>query len=503
MGNNEDQRLKSAVERFVGGEEDAFSEIYELTKKYLYYTIKKSVNEQEAEDILQNTYLDIYRSLNSIREIGAFKSWAGTIAQSNIYHFYQKNTKFEVCSDEELIKIEEDDADLLPEDAIDNKETARLIHDIIQQLPDVQKETIVAFYYNQMSIAEIAGVMGMPEGTVKTNLYRGKAKIKEGVLKLEKNHGTKLYTVGLASVLFFLFGEEAAACELPVDGLCKVRAYQQALLPTGGAGKIPRLTKLLSGNPIVKQGLVKAMAVVVSTGVVCGAAVGIGLLVNSTEEQPSVEASVDLRESVPESESSAEQSVELPVEPSVEESSETSYLVESAEEEPEIEKIEVTIDLEGIARAYVKAASEPDMSLTETFGLFDITGDGIPELFSGEGASVYTYWNGDRSYLLDSLVILDWYYDPETDTPFSHYSYEIPGPEESVTVFTFDTSDPDMIPYDWPKWTTKSLDEVSLEECIQIDFHTLIRQDNLDVEKMKETIRNWCEEQEKYHYTYL
>ena len=344
MGNNEDLRLKSAVERFVGGDEDAFSEIYDLTKKYLYYTIKKSVNEQEAEDILQNTYLDIYRSLNNIREIGAFKSWAGTIAQSNIYHFYQKNSKVEVCSDEELIEMEEDDVDLLPEDAIDNKETARLIQDIIQKLPDVQRETIVAFYYNQMSIAEIAGVMGIPEGTVKTNLYRGKAKIKEGVLQLEKNHGTKLYTVGLASVLFFLFGEEAAACELPVNGLCKVRAYQQALLPTGGAGKIPRLKKMLSGNPIVKQGLVKAMAVVVSTGVVCGAAVGIGLLANSPKEQPSVEASGDFSESVPESESSVEQTVELPVELSVEDSSESSSLVESAEEESEIEKIEVTID---------------------------------------------------------------------------------------------------------------------------------------------------------------
>ena len=143
------------------------------------------------------------------------------------------------------------------------------------------------------------------------------------------------------------------------------------------------------------------------------------------------------------------------------------------------------------------------MSLTETFGLFDITGDGIPELFSGEGASVYTYWNGDRSYLLDSWVILDWYYDPETDTPFSYYSYEIPEPEDHVLVYTFDTSDPDMIPYDWPKWTSRSLDEVSFEECIQIDFHTLIRQNNLEVENMKETIRNWCEGQEKYHYTYL
>lgn len=229
MKNNDNQRLERAIEQFIAGDEDAFSEIYDLTKKYLYYTILKSVNAQEVDDILQNTYFDIYKNIKSIREIESFKTWAGIIAHNNISRFYRKNAKFEVCSDEELMTIEEENVDLLPEDAMDNKETAKLIQSFIQELPFVQKQVIVAFYYNQMSIVEIANVMNIPEGTVKTNLYRGKAKIKNSILELERKHGTKLSTVGITTVLFYLFGEEAAACELPKDGLYKVREYQEKL----------------------------------------------------------------------------------------------------------------------------------------------------------------------------------------------------------------------------------------------------------------------------------
>ena len=242
-----DQKLKAAVESFMAGDASAFDVIYSQSNRYLYYTIMKSVgNRDVAEDVLQETYLEIYKSLPSLRSADAFKGWAARVAQSKISRYFSRNKESLFLTEEEMddtIESEtEDDEDMLPETAMQNRETARLIMEMIDDLPDSQREAIVAFYYNQMSINEIAGAMNMPENTVKTNLRRGKERIKNGVLELEKKHGTKLYgVVPFTAVMLFMFGQEAEASVLPAGILAKVTAAAGAGIAGGasaGAGTL-------------------------------------------------------------------------------------------------------------------------------------------------------------------------------------------------------------------------------------------------------------------------
>ena len=234
-----DAELRSAVERFIAGDDSAFEVIYSGSKRYLFYTIYKSVGDRNiAEDVLQETYLEIYKNLTSLRSIDAFRRWAAMVAQSRISRYFNKNREQLFSSEEEMDeKIEsevEDDEDLLPESAVQNRETARLVMEIIDSLNPPQRDAIVAFYYNQMSIMEISQSTGVPENTVKTNLRRGKEKIKTGILELEKKHGTKLYGVlPFSAALLFIFGEDAKACTLPSGVLSKVMAMAAA---TGTAG---------------------------------------------------------------------------------------------------------------------------------------------------------------------------------------------------------------------------------------------------------------------------
>ena len=208
--------LTSAVVRFQSGDSAAFDTIYNESKKYIYYTILKTTgNKDVADDILQETYIDVYRSLDKLQSPAAFKGWAARIAQHKISRYYQKKSPELFSTEEEMDdtvgELTEDDMSALPEDAMVNKEVQRLISEIIDELPENQKSTIVSFYYNQMSIPEIAESMGVPENTVKTYLFRGKKKIKDGVLDIEKKHGTKLYALPLAGLLGLLFAEEAKA----------------------------------------------------------------------------------------------------------------------------------------------------------------------------------------------------------------------------------------------------------------------------------------------------
>lgn len=211
--------LLQAVADFQQGNKEAFARIYDKTKKYVYYTIYKSVQDPSlTEDIMQETYLEVYRGLPVLQNKGAIKNWIGKIAHHCIYHYLSKSQGFflqENGEEDVFSEIEQTDEALMPEEAAENREVRRLIGEIINGLSGPQRQVILAFYYNQMSIPEIAEVFGIPENTVKSHLYRGKEKLKQEILRLEKEKGTKLYTVGLSALLFFVFGDEAQACEVP------------------------------------------------------------------------------------------------------------------------------------------------------------------------------------------------------------------------------------------------------------------------------------------------
>lgn len=208
--------LTKAIVDFQRGNIASFDTIYNESKKYVYYTILKTVGDKDtADDIMQETYLDVYKSLSQLQNPEVFKIWTARIAQHKISRYFQKKIPNLFSTEEELDdsvgELVEEDTSALPEESMVNKEVQRLISDIINELPENQRSAVISFYYNQMSISEIAEAMEVPENTVKTYLFRGKKKIKDGVLEIEKKHGTKLYALPLAGLLGLLFTEETKA----------------------------------------------------------------------------------------------------------------------------------------------------------------------------------------------------------------------------------------------------------------------------------------------------
>lgn len=98
--------------------------------------------------------------------------------------------------------IEDVRSELNPEMAMDQQEAKRLVMEILDHLPEDQRVVIGMFYYEEMSVKDIAQTLGVSENTVKSRLSYGRKKIKEQVMDLEKR-GTKLYSV--APFVFFLY----------------------------------------------------------------------------------------------------------------------------------------------------------------------------------------------------------------------------------------------------------------------------------------------------------
>lgn len=260
------KELKQAVRSYREGNKQAFTMLYEESSKYVYTCIYKVMggndNAQDTVcDIMQDTYVEISKKIDQLGDEDSFLSWAGTIATRKCYAWLKKNKKYVLLNEEDdtFVNLADED-DIIPEGIMQDREKQRLVREIIDtRLTQMQKLCIIAYYYNEQKQSEIAKELGIPENTVKTNLSRAKAKIKDGVLNLEKRQGTRLYSA--APVLLVLFQEDVSACAVPVS---VTAAVQGSVAAAGKMGMKHLLGKMAeaSAKSKVTAGAVGAGAVI-------------------------------------------------------------------------------------------------------------------------------------------------------------------------------------------------------------------------------------------------
>jgi RNA polymerase sigma-70 factor, ECF subfamily len=139
----------------------------------------------DAADVLQETFLRVYRKRHLYKTIAKFSTWvytiAGNLAKSELRKKYRKS------SIPLVIERDNDDDYELPlasEDALpDRRADSALLHERIQkaleQIPDVFREAVILRDIQELSYEEIAEIIGMPIGTVKSRINRGRAQLQE------------------------------------------------------------------------------------------------------------------------------------------------------------------------------------------------------------------------------------------------------------------------------------------------------------------------------------
>ncbi|MBQ9141075.1 MAG: hypothetical protein IJX63_04695 [Lachnospiraceae bacterium] len=171
---------------------------------------------------------------------------------------------------------------------------------------------------------------------------------------------------------------------------------------------------------------------------------------------------------------------------------------------PEPTKIPVEVDLNGLAQAYSKClyVEEECLGLSTTFGLYDITGDGIPELFSGQGADVITYWHDDYWFMFCDMVLHEWYYDEATEAPACYYYYEYDGKVSEELWFLPTEPTEDKHPGYWMDYGDRFTENIDLTQYTYINIHEFDKEANIASNVMASTLKAWMEAQEEYEYTF-
>jgi RNA polymerase sigma-70 factor (ECF subfamily) len=180
-----EQRL---IQRAQKGEQEAFSALVNQHERYVYNLALRILNdEHEAQDLAQEAFLRAWMALPNFRGQSQFRTWLYRIV-TNLCYNRLPNLRRSLADlgDDVVADIPEmDTSHTNPASQIESSETRRYLHQAINLLDSNYRILITLRYQDELSYEEIASLLNLPLGTVKTGLFRAKEKLRLALNKYQ------------------------------------------------------------------------------------------------------------------------------------------------------------------------------------------------------------------------------------------------------------------------------------------------------------------------------
>ena len=188
---------KLQIERILAGDRVAFQTLVEDYQRLVSHIVFRMVSvKEDREDICQDVFLRIYQNLGEFRSESKLSTWIARIAYNACLNHLEKRKLVPL---EEFSLTEQSVEGFLekgrrPDEITGEKEMGMLLENEISRMPVTFRTILTLYHLDEMSYAQIAEVMGLPEGTVKSYLFRAVRKLQKelggraGVTGLEASH---------------------------------------------------------------------------------------------------------------------------------------------------------------------------------------------------------------------------------------------------------------------------------------------------------------------------
>ena len=281
---------ENLINRIKQNDNSAIMEFYNKFYKEVYYVCYKiTENEKDAEDIAQETLIKAIDKIDTLKNPEGLSTWLKTIANNLSINYLKKNRKFNIVDNSEDMgeEIFEENriAQKTPEDIVADKEVTDILTNMINRLPREQRITIFMFYYEELSVKEIAEIMDCSEATVRSRINYARKALRKQVDELE-NKGVKLRCIAILPFLFTVYSFEKT-------GVCAAIAMPSGVkLSSGMKGDVVSMKKGVEvAGEAAKMSLKAKIAIgAVAAVVLVGGTVGaVSLLGNNSDNKEEVD----------------------------------------------------------------------------------------------------------------------------------------------------------------------------------------------------------------------
>lgn len=175
-------REKELVAHYVSGDKKAFRGIIELYKNPLYAFLRRFFNRNDLiDEVFQETFLQLYRSRNTFDAAKPLRPWLFTIAANKARDLLRKQQREDTITIGTMTEPSESNIDDVvnslisyektPYDEVETSERAENVREVIDRMPTNLKEILLLAYFEQFSYKQMAGILSIPIGTVKSRLH--------------------------------------------------------------------------------------------------------------------------------------------------------------------------------------------------------------------------------------------------------------------------------------------------------------------------------------------
>ena len=210
------EQLEEAVQKFQKGDESAFDIIYKGVSKTAFVLVNSFFPEEksEHEDIVQDIFIHTYKKIGLYNpKLASFTTWFHKVAENKCIDRYRASRKKNAGvismesltmdeDDKKAVEFKDERIEFNPDAVIERNEVSKLIRELLEQIPEKQKQCLMLKFLAHYDIQEIAEKLEIPIGTVKSRLFKGKENLSAQVYAMEKR-GVKLYN--MSPVVFFIW----------------------------------------------------------------------------------------------------------------------------------------------------------------------------------------------------------------------------------------------------------------------------------------------------------
>jgi RNA polymerase sigma-70 factor (ECF subfamily) len=173
----------SIVSRCLGGDEAAWEDLVRLHTRQVYGLCYRFTGSgHEAQDLTQEVFLRVFKTIKTFRSVeGSFGTWLARVTRNLLIDHYRRTRQERVTDsiEEQLPMLEEESASApaRPDHALAGREASEILQAALQKLSPDLREAVILRDLQEMEYREIADVLGIPEGTVKSRINRGRAEL--------------------------------------------------------------------------------------------------------------------------------------------------------------------------------------------------------------------------------------------------------------------------------------------------------------------------------------
>lgn len=276
------KKLSKIVKKAKKGDKSAINELVEETSDYIfYYCLTLLQDKDKALDAVQDIYVILLSKLKTLKRNESFLGWLKVITANYCKDKIKRDSQ-EISFDDVDYSFIDEDINISPDKSLETEEICGVIINSIHSLSDVHRECILMRYYQDMSIEQIANVLQVKEGTVKSRLYYARDSIKK---ELEKNGFTN---TSIGGFIAYSLTDDSLQIQKPNIELEKI--INSAKLPAAaGAETLPTVVKGVSTGAAAMSLPLKA-AIIASASVIAIGGIGAYYYTNRSANEVNVTA---------------------------------------------------------------------------------------------------------------------------------------------------------------------------------------------------------------------